>query len=56
MLNDKLVTKNNLNKNNKELYKKLKDYIDNTKSTSITDEEFDNMTDELLKIDGIPNE
>lgn len=49
MLNDKLVTKTTLSKNNKELYKKLKGYVDNTKSSSMTDEEFTKvLTDTLV--------
>lgn len=49
MLNDKLVTKTTLNKNNKELYKKLKGYVDNTKSSSMTNAEFTKvLTDTLV--------
>ena len=48
MINDKLVTKNNLNKSNKELYNKLKSYVD-TNLTPMNDEEFDNiLTSELV--------
>ena len=48
MSNDKLVTKNNLNKSNKELYNKLKGYVD-TNLTPMNDEEFDNiLTSELV--------
>lgn len=48
MINDKLVTKNNLKKSNKELYKKLKGYVD-TNLTPMNDEEFDNiLTSELV--------
>lgn len=48
MINDKLVTKNNLNKSNKELYNKLKGYVD-TNLTPMNDEEFDNiLTSELV--------
>lgn len=49
MINDKLVTKTTLNKNNKELYKKLKGYVDNTKSSSMTNAEFTKvLTDTLV--------
>lgn len=49
MINDKLVTKTSLSKNNKELYNKIKGYVDNTKSTAITDEEFNNvLTNKLV--------
>lgn len=49
MLNDKLVTKTTLSKNNKELYNKIKGYVDNTKSSSMTDEEFTKvLTDTLV--------
>lgn len=49
MLNDKLVTKTTLSKNNKELYKKLKGYVDNSKSSSMTNEEFNKvLTDTLV--------
>ena len=48
MINDKLVTKNNLNKSNKKLYKNLKSYVDNN-LTPMNDEEFDNiLTSELV--------
>lgn len=50
MLNDKLVTKTTLNKNNKELYKKLKGYVDNNKSASMTDEEFNNVLSSKLVV------
>lgn len=49
MLNDKLVTKTTLSKNNKELYNKIKGYVDNNKSSSMTDEEFTKvLTDTLV--------
>lgn len=49
MLNDKLVTKTTLNKNNKELYNKIKGYVDNNKSTSLTNAEFTKvLTDTLV--------
>lgn len=49
MLNDKLVTKTTLSKNNKELYNKIKGYVDNNKSASMTDEEFTKvLTDTLV--------
>lgn len=64
MINDKLVTKNNLNKSNKELYNKLKGYID-TNLTPMNDEEFDNIltselvvnedTDDLVFLETLPS-
>lgn len=49
MLNDKLVTKTTLSKNNKELYNKIKGYIDNNKGITMTDEEFNKvLTDTLV--------
>ena len=48
MLNDKLVTKTTLSKNNKELYNKIKGYVDNNKSSSMTDEEFNNVLSSKL--------
>ena len=50
MLNDKLVTKTTLSKNNKELYKKLKCYVDNNKSSSMTDEEINNILSSKLVV------
>ena len=50
MLNDKLVTKTTLSKNNKELYKKLKGYVDNNKSSSMTDEEINNILSSKLVV------
>ena len=49
MLNDKLVTKTTLSKNNKELYNKIKGYVDNNKSSSMTNAEFTKvLTDTLV--------
>lgn len=49
MLNDKLVTKTTLSKNNKELYNKIKGYVDNNKSSSMTNTEFTKvLTDTLV--------
>lgn len=49
MINDKLVTKTALNKNNKELYNKIKGYVDNNKGTTMTNEEFTKvLTDTLV--------
>lgn len=49
MINDKLVTKTALSKNNKELYNKIKGYIDNNKGTTMTNEEFTKvLTDTLV--------
>lgn len=49
MLNDKLVTKTALSKNNKELYNKIKGYVDNNKGTTMTNEEFTKvLTDTLV--------
>lgn len=48
MLNDKLVTKTTLSKNNKELYNKIKGYVDNNKSSSMTDEEFTKVVTDTL--------
>lgn len=50
MLNDKLVTKTTLSKNNKELYNKIKGYVDNNKSASITDEEVNNILSSKLVV------
>ena len=49
MIHDKLVTKNNLNKSNKELYNKLKGYVD-TNLTPMNDEEFDNILTSKLVV------
>lgn len=49
MINDKLVTKTALSKNNKELYIKIKGYVDNNKGTTMTNEEFTKvLTDTLV--------
>ena len=49
MINDKLVTKTALSKNNKELYNKIKGYVDNNKSSSMTNAEFTKvLTDTLV--------
>ena len=49
MINDKLVTKTALSKNNKELYNKIKGYVDNNKGTTMTNEEFNKvLTDTLI--------
>lgn len=49
MINDKLVTKTALSKNNKELYNKIKGYVDNNKGTTMTNEEFTKvLTDTLV--------
>lgn len=49
MINDKLVTKTALSKNNKELYNKIKGYVDNNKGTTMTNEEFNNiLTNKLV--------
>lgn len=49
MINDKLVTKTALSKNNKELYNKIKGYVDNKKGTTMTNEEFTKvLTDTLV--------
>lgn len=49
MINDKLVTKTTLSKNNKELYNKIKGYVDNNKGTTMTNEEFTKvLTDTLV--------
>lgn len=50
MLNDKLVTKTTLSKNNKELYNKIKGYVDNNKSATMTDEEFNNVLSSKLVV------
>ena len=50
MLNDKLVTKTTLSKNNKELYNKIKGYVDNNKGTTMTDEEFNNVLSSKLVV------
>lgn len=50
MINDKLVTKTTLSKNNKELYNKIKGYVDNNKSSSMTDEEFTKVLTDTLVI------
>ena len=49
MINHKLVTKTALSKNNKELYNKIKGYVDNNKGTTMTNEEFTKvLTDTLV--------
>lgn len=49
MINEKLVTKTALSKNNKELYNKIKGYVDNNKGTTMTNEEFTKvLTDTLV--------
>lgn len=49
MINDKLVTKTALSKNNKELYNKIKGYVDNNKGTTMNNEEFTKvLTDTLV--------
>lgn len=49
MINDKLVTKTALSKNNKELYNKIKSYVNNNKGTTMTNEEFTKvLTDTLV--------
>ena len=49
MINDKLVTKTALSKNNKELYNKIKSYVNNNKGTTMTNEEFIKvLTDTLV--------
>lgn len=49
MINDKLVTKTALSKNNKELYNKIKGYVDNNKGTTMSNEEFTKvLTDTLV--------
>lgn len=49
MINDKLVTKTALSKNNKELYNKIKGYVDNNKGTTMTNKEFTKvLTDTLV--------
>lgn len=49
MINDKLVTKTALSKINKELYNKIKGYVDNNKGTTMTNEEFTKvLTDTLV--------
>lgn len=50
MINDKLVTKTTLSKNNKELYNKIKGYVDNNKGTTMTNEEFTKVLTDTLVI------
>lgn len=50
MINDKLVTKTALSKNNKELYNKIKGYVDNNKGTTMTNEEFTKVLTDTLVI------
>ena len=50
MLNDKLVTKTTLSKNNKELYNKIKGYVDNNKSASMTNAEFTKVLSDTLVV------
>lgn len=50
MLNDKLVTKTTLSKNNKELYNKIKGYVDNNKSASMTNAEFTKVLNDTLVV------
>lgn len=50
MLNDKLVTKTTLSKNNKELYNKIKGYVDNNKGTTMTNEEFTKLLTDTLVV------
>jgi len=50
MINDKLVTKTALSKNNKELYNKIKGYVDNNKGTTITNEEFTKLLTDTLVV------
>lgn len=50
MINDKLVTKTALSKNNKELYNKIKGYIDNNKGTTMTNEEFTKLLTDTLVV------
>lgn len=50
MINDKLVTKTALSKNNKELYNKIKGYVDNNKGTTMTNEEFAKLLTDTLVV------
>ena len=50
MINDKLVTKTSLSKNNKELYNKIKGYVDNNKGTTMTNEEFTKVLNDTLVV------
>ena len=50
MINDKLVTKTALSKNNKELYNKIKGYVDNNKGTPMTNEEFTKLLTDTLVV------
>lgn len=50
MINDKLVTKTALIKNNKELYNKIKGYVDNNKGTTMTNEEFTKLLTDTLVV------
>lgn len=50
MINEKLVTKTALSKNNKELYNKIKGYVDNNKGTTMTNEEFTKVLTDTLVI------
>lgn len=50
MVNDKLVTKTALSKNNKELYNKIKGYVDNNKGTTMTNEEFTKLLTDTLVV------
>lgn len=50
MINDKLVTKTALSKNNKELYNKIKGYVDNNKGTIMTNEEFTKLLTDTLVV------
>lgn len=50
MINDKLVTKTALSKNNKELYNKIKGYVDNNKGTTMTNEEFTKLLTDTLVV------
>lgn len=50
MINDKLVTKTALSKNNKELYNKIKGYVDNNKGTTMNNEEFTKLLTDTLVV------
>lgn len=50
MINDKLVTKTALSKNNKELYNKIKSYVNNNKGTTMTNEEFTKVLTDILVV------
>lgn len=50
MINDKLVTKTALSKNNKELYNKIKGYVDNNKGITMTNEEFTKLLTDTLVV------